>query len=68
MKKWNAPEIAALDMNETAGGLIPVFGETCLLFGDMSNLIPCTPPEKPQDSPCQPDPQPETPDHVDQLS
>lgn len=66
MKKWNAPEIAALDMNETAGGAIPILGETLLLFGDGSNLLPCTPPEKPNSDDC--NPKPETPDHVDQLS
>lgn len=68
MKKWNAPEIAALDMNETAGGLFPSPVEFWVLVGDQSCLQPCTPPEKPQPDPCHPDPQPETPDHVDQLS
>ena len=62
MKKWNAPEIAELDMNETAGGCVDFFFETCLLFND--DLLKCPT----QDVTPDPDPQPETPDHVDQLS
>lgn len=44
MKKWNTPEIAALDLNATESGLFCTDFETWLLFND--NLKKC--PQNPQ--------------------
>ena len=34
MKKWNAPEIEVLEINETANGWVPAFFETGRMFND----------------------------------
>ncbi len=66
MKKWNAPEIAALDMNETANGLLCTEWEFWPFIND--NLKKCDPdPVTPTPTPV-PETPTETPDHVDELS
>ena len=34
MRVWNKPELAEININETANGLFPVGVETCFLFND----------------------------------
>ena len=42
MKAWNKPEIAAIDINETAGGVwdVDFEGPLNLLFGDKRDSTP----------------------------
>ena len=42
MKAWNKPEIAAIDINETAGGFLDVDfeGPLNLIFGDKRDSTP----------------------------
>ncbi|ADL34397.1 hypothetical protein bpr_I1660 [Butyrivibrio proteoclasticus B316] len=62
MKKWNVPEITALDMNETANGLLDCECEFWFISNDSQKKCDPTPV-----TPI-PTPVPETPEHVDQLS
>lgn len=44
MKKWNTPEITALDLNETMSGLFCTEWEVCWVLND--NLKKCDPPQE----------------------
>lgn len=55
MKKWNAPEVAELNINETANGLFNIEWETP--FSIVGNDKRPTPDPNPN-----PDPTPSTPD------
>lgn len=37
MKKWNAPEVTELSINETANGIFPALFESCLT----DNILDC---------------------------
>jgi hypothetical protein len=47
MKKWNTPEIAALDLNATANGFWPWDREVCpLILGGAHDATGCNQPEE----------------------
>ncbi len=47
MKKWNAPEMAELNIAATANGCLDFFFESCLTHdGDKADQKPATPDEE----------------------
>lgn len=50
MKKWNAPEVAELNITETANGIFDACFETCILFHQHESKKDDTTPDTPDDN------------------